>query len=59
MWTRTSEFEFDPDDAIVAERKSAVIMLVLDCSSSLSDSDLQSIKTAANNFITTLSANTQ
>lgn len=52
-WTRNSEFK--PTESIVVheERKSAVVMLILDCSSSLGN-DFPKVKTAANNFIKTL-----
>lgn len=52
-WTRNSEFK--PGESIVVkeERKTAVIMLILDCSSSLG-SDFAQVKAAANNFIKTL-----
>lgn len=53
-WTRNSEFK--PTESIVVheERKTAVVMLILDCSSSLG-SDFSKVKLAANNFIKTLS----
>ena len=52
-WTRNSEFK--PSEAIVTteERKSAVVMLILDCSSSLG-SDFAKVKSAASDFIKTL-----
>ena len=52
-WTRNSEFK--PAESIVVneERKTAVVMLILDCSSSLGN-DFSKVKTAANNFIKTL-----
>lgn len=52
-WTRNSEFK--PSESIVVneDRKTAVIMLILDCSSSLG-SDFAKVKSAANNFIKTL-----
>lgn len=45
--------EFNPDKSVDIERHSAVIVLLLDCSSSLG-SDFATVKTAANNFIRTL-----
>jgi uncharacterized repeat protein (TIGR02543 family) len=53
-WQINSEFAYDPDTVTTVERKSAVIILVLDCSSSLSASDFSSIKNSANSFINTL-----
>lgn len=52
-WTRNSEFK--PSEAIVTteERKTAVVMLILDCSSSLG-SDFAKVKSAASDFINTL-----
>ena len=53
-WTRNSEFK--PTESINVEEKrtSAVVMLILDCSSSLGASDFAKVKTAAKNFIKTL-----
>jgi uncharacterized repeat protein (TIGR02543 family) len=53
-WQINSEFSYDPDTITTVERKSAVIILVLDCSSSLSASDFSNIKNSANSFINTL-----
>jgi uncharacterized repeat protein (TIGR02543 family) len=53
-WQINSEFAYDPNTITTVERKSAVIILVLDCSSSLSASDFSSIKNSANSFISTL-----
>ena len=52
-WTRNSEFK--PSEAIVTteERKTAVVMLILDCSSSLGN-DFAKVKSAASDFIKTL-----
>lgn len=52
-WTRNSEFK--PSEAIVTteEHKTAVVMLILDCSSSLG-SDFAKVKSAASDFIKTL-----
>ena len=55
-WERNSEFTPSGNTEIVDEYKSAMIMLVLDCSSSLG-SDFVNMKTAANGFIETLSGN--
>lgn len=53
-WTRNSEFK--PTESINVEetRTSAVVMLILDCSSSLGTSDFSKVKTAAKNFIKNL-----
>ena len=53
-WTRNSEFK--PTESINVEEKrtSAVVMLILDCSSSLGASDFAKVKSAAVNFIKTL-----
>ena len=53
-WTRNSEFK--PTESINVEEKrtSAVVMLILDCSSSLGTSDFAKVKSAAKNFIKTL-----
>ena len=56
QWQVNSEFTPSGNTEIVDEYKSAMIMLVLDCSSSLSN-DFTSMKTAANQFIETLSGN--
>ena len=55
-WQYNSEFTPSGNTEIVDEYKSAMIMLVLDCSSSLG-SDFVNMKTAANQFIETLSGN--
>ncbi|MDR0289967.1 MAG: VWA domain-containing protein [Treponema sp.] len=54
IWVRDSEF--NPTDQVktTIEKKSAVIMLVLDCTSSLGAADFQQMKTAANDFIDVL-----
>lgn len=56
QWQPNSEFTPSGNTEIVNEYKSAMIMLVLDCSSSLG-TDFVSMKTAANSFIETLSGN--
>ena len=56
QWQPNSEFTPSGNTEIVNEYKSAMIMLVLDCSSSLG-SDFTTMKTAANSFIETLSGN--
>lgn len=53
IWQPTSEFEHEKHVDIVTKHNSAVIMLVLDCSSSLSD-DFIKVQTNAKNFINTL-----
>ena len=56
QWQYNSEFSPSGNTEVVNEYKSAIIMLVLDCSSSLG-SDFVNMKTAANGFIETLSGN--
>ena len=56
QWQPNSEFTPSGNTEVVNEYKSAMIMLVLDCSSSLG-SDFVNMKTAANSFIETLSGN--
>lgn len=56
QWQFNSEFTPSGNTEIVNEYKSAMIMLVLDCSSSLGN-DFTKMKTAANGFIETLSGN--
>ena len=56
QWQYNSEFTPSGNTQIVNEYKSAMIMLVLDCSSSLG-SDFVNMETAANQFIETLSGN--
>ena len=56
QWQYNSEFTPSGNTQVVDEYKSAMIMLVLDCSSSLG-SDFTTMKTAANSFIETLSGN--
>jgi hypothetical protein len=56
QWQYNSEFTPSGNTQIVNEYKSAMIILVLDCSSSLG-SDFINMKTAANSFIETLSGN--
>ncbi len=55
-WNPHSEFTPSGSSETVNQYKSAMIMLVLDCSSSLG-SDFVNMKTAANGFIETLSGN--
>lgn len=56
MWEPHSEFTSSNNSQTVSEHKSAMIILVLDCSSSLG-SDFVNVKTSANSFIETLSGN--
>lgn len=56
QWQRNIEFTPTGNTETISEYKSAMIMLVLDCSSSLG-SDFTLMKTAANGFIETLSGN--
>lgn len=53
-WTPNSEFDPSKNSQTIVEQKSALIMLVLDCSSSLGEEGLQQIKQTVNNFIETL-----
>lgn len=52
-WQVNSEFDKTEDSDIITERNSAVIMLVLDCSSSLGE-DFETVKSSAKDFINTL-----
>ena len=56
QWQPNSEFTPSGNTEVVNEYKSAMIMLVLDCSKSLGN-DFVNMKTAANGFIETLSGN--
>lgn len=56
-WQRNSEFGGTGDVETAVDRKSAVIMLVLDCTTSLGNTDFQNMKNAANNFINILVGN--
>lgn len=56
QWQYNSEFTPAGNSETVDEYKSAMIMLVLDCSNSLGN-DFVTVKTAANSFIETLSGN--
>ena len=56
QWQYNSEFTPSGNTEVINEYKSAMIMLVLDCSSSLG-TDFVNMKTAANSFIETLSGN--
>lgn len=56
QWQNNSEFTQTDNTEVVEEYRSALIVLVLDCSSSLS-SDFANMKSAANQFIETLSGN--
>ena len=55
-WQNNSEFTPTNNSEVVEEYRSALIMLVLDCSKSLS-SDFVNMKSAANQFVETLSGN--
>ena len=55
-WQNNSEFTPSGNTVVKEEFKSALIMLVLDCSSSLNN-DFQSVKNAARQFIETLNGN--
>lgn len=56
-WTNNSEFTPSGNTNVQEEFKSALVMLVLDCSSSLG-TDFQNVKSAACQFIETLNGNT-
>ena len=56
-WQNNSEFTPSGNTTVTEEFKSALVMLVLDCSSSLSN-DFPSMKTAACQFIETLNGST-
>lgn len=56
-WRINSEFTTDGNTNTQEEYKSAIVMLVLDCSNSLGN-DFQSVKSAACQFIETLNRNT-
>lgn len=54
LWQPNSEFDPNEDSETIVDKKSAVIMLVLDCTSSLDTggaNGFAQMKTAANNFI--------
>ncbi len=53
-WQNNSEFSPSNNSEVIEEYRSALVMLVLDCSSSLSN-DFANMKSAANQFIETLS----
>lgn len=56
-WVKNSEFTPNGNTVTHEEFRSALVMLVLDCSSSLG-TDFQNVKIAANQFIETLNGNT-
>lgn len=56
-WVNNSEFTPNGNTVTHEEFRSALVMLVLDCSSSLG-TDFQNVKIAANQFIETLNGNT-
>ena len=58
-WQINSEFDPEQSDESIVEQKSAMIMLVLDCSKSLESSGLAQMKSAAQGFISTLYNNLQ
>lgn len=53
-WQKETEFGKEGDIVPVEERSSAVILLVLDCTTSLGESDFQQMTKAATNFISIL-----
>jgi uncharacterized protein (TIGR02145 family) len=54
-WQRDSEFDSDNVEFEVETQKSALVMLVLDCTKSLGTSGFSTLKSAANGFINILS----
>ncbi len=58
LWQINSEFAPDENTVTTVERKSAAIMLVLDCSSSLG-TQFASLQSHAKQFIETMAANTE
>jgi uncharacterized protein (TIGR02145 family) len=58
VWQINSEFSSGSDIIVSEEERSAVIMLVLDCTTSLGTDGFNSMKTAVNNFINILSGMT-
>ena len=59
MWQRDSEFSSGNNTQPKVEAHSAVVMLVLDCSTSLGSTDFASLKSHSNSFINTLAQNTK
>ncbi len=53
-WSLEDEFGKQDDIKSVVQRKSAVILLVLDCTTSLGDGGFRDMKNAATNFINTV-----
>jgi len=53
-WGPNSEYSSDGSSTTTVERRSAIIYLVLDCSTSLSDDQVSQIRNAATSFINTL-----
>lgn len=51
QWQRNSEFGQAGDVETIVDKKSAVVMLVLDCTTSLGTDDFKLMKSAATNFI--------
>lgn len=51
QWQRNSEFGQTGDIETIVDKKSAVVMLVLDCTTSLGSNDFGQMKEAATNFI--------
>lgn len=58
LWQRNSEFTPENNTETTVERKSAAILLALDCSSSLG-ADFQQLKNHAKDFITKLAENAE
>jgi hypothetical protein len=57
IWQINSEFGKEGDTVTITDKKSSVIILILDCTTSLGDSNFNSMKTAANRFIDVLLSN--
>jgi len=57
IWQINSEFVPDEHIVTVEDKKSSVIILILDCTTSLGTTNFNSMKNAANNFINVLLSN--
>ena len=53
-WGLDSEFDKDQQSHIISEQRSAIIMLVLDCTTSLGAASFERMKVAAKDFVETL-----
>jgi len=57
IWQINSEFGKEGDTVTITDKKSSVIILILDCTTSLGNSNFTNMKNAANNFINVLLSN--